>query len=149
MMTIDIRKLNAQKKYVGSMEFEYSAPETLIEIPFVKFVGPVKISFEYELYEDDSLEIRGTVSYRLEGQCSRCLKDAAQDVVGEINAYFENRKDFEDYGYTNGVVHLENAVEDAIMASMPFTLSCGVDCKIFRSNHRKRVNARKIEPYLS
>ena len=44
-MIIDIRKLNAQKKYSGSMEFEYSAPETLIEIPFVKFVGPVKIAF--------------------------------------------------------------------------------------------------------
>jgi uncharacterized metal-binding protein YceD (DUF177 family) len=57
------------------------------------------------------------------------LKDASQEVVGEINAYFENRKDFEDYGYTNGVVHLENAVEDAIMASMPFTLSCGEGCE--------------------
>ena len=92
MMNIDIRKLNAQKKYSGCMEFEYVAPETLIEIPFVKFVGPVKIVFDYELYEDDSLEIRGTVSYRLEGQCSRCLKDASQEVVGELNAYFENRK---------------------------------------------------------
>ena len=130
MMVIDIRKLDAQKKYSGNMEFEYSAPETLIEIPFVKFVGPVKVAFEYDLYEDDSFEIRGTVSYRLEGQCSRCLKDASQEVVGEINAYFENRKDFEDYGYTNGVVHLENAVEDAIMASMPFTLSCGEDCVV-------------------
>jgi uncharacterized metal-binding protein YceD (DUF177 family) len=129
MMIIDIRKLNAQKKYSGSMEFEYSAPETLIEIPFVKFVGPVKISFDYDLYEDDSLEIHGTLSYRLEGQCSRCLKDAVQEVVGEIDALFENRKDFEDYGYTNGVVHLENAVEDAIMASMPFALSCGETCE--------------------
>ena len=129
MMIIDIRKLNAQKKYSGNMEFEYSAPETLIEIPFVRFVGPVKVAFEYDLYEDDSLEIRGTVSYRLEGQCSRCLKDAAQDVVGEINAYFEDRKDFEDYGYTNGVVRLDNAVEDAIMASMPFSLSCGEECQ--------------------
>lgn len=129
MMIIDIRKLNAQKKYSGTMEFEYSAPETLIEIPFVKFVGPVKIVFDYDLYEDDSLEIRGTVSYRLEGQCSRCLKEAAQNVVGEINAYFENRKDYEDYGYTNGIVYLENAVNDAIMASMPFTLSCGEDCE--------------------
>ena len=129
MMNIDIRKLNAQKKYSGTMEFEYVAPETLIEIPFVKFVGPVKIVFSYELYEDDSLEIQGTVAYRLEGQCSRCLKDASQEVVGELNAYFENRKDYEDYGYTNGVVHLENAVEDAIMASMPFTLSCGDDCE--------------------
>lgn len=129
MMIIDIRKLNAQKKYSGTMEFEYSAPETLIEIPFVKFVGAVKIVFDYDLYEDDSLEIQGTVSYRLEGQCSRCLKEASQDVVGEINAYFENRKDYEDYGYTNGIVHLENAVNDAIMASMPFTLSCGEECE--------------------
>ena len=129
MMIIDIRKLNAQKKYSGSMEFEYSAPETLIEIPFVKFASPVKVVFDYDLYEDDSLEIRGTVTYRLEGKCSRCLKEASQEVVGELEAYFENRKDFEDYGYTNGVIHLENAVEDAIMASMPFTLSCGDDCE--------------------
>ena len=129
MMIIDIRKLNAQKKYSGSMEFDYSAPETLIEIPFVKFSAPVKVAFEYELYEDDSLEIRGTVSYRLEGQCSRCLKDAFAEIVGELGAYFEPRKDYEDYGYTNGVVDLTKAVEDAVMASMPFTLSCGEDCK--------------------
>ncbi|MBR2442177.1 MAG: DUF177 domain-containing protein [Clostridia bacterium] len=129
MMIIDIRKLNAQKKYSGSMEFDYSAPETLIEIPFVKFSAPVKVAFEYELYEDDSLEIRGTVSYRLEGQCSRCLKDAFAEIVGELDAYFEPRKDYEDYGYTNGVVDLTKAVEDAVMASMPFTLSCGEDCK--------------------
>lgn len=128
-MVIDIRKLNAQKKYSGSMEFSYAASDTLIEIPFVKFEGPVKVAFDYELYEDDSLEIRGTVTYRLTGQCSRCLKAAAQTVEGELNAYFENRKDYEDYGYTGGTVYLENAVEDAIMASMPFTLSCGEDCE--------------------
>lgn len=129
MMIIDIRKLNAQKKYVGNMEFEYSAPETLIEIPYVKFSAPVKISFEYEIFEDDAVEIRGTVSYRLEGQCSRCLKQAFGDVVGELDALFECRKDFSDYGYTNGVLDLTKAVDDAIMASMPFSVSCGDDCK--------------------
>ena len=128
-MLIDIRKLNAQKKYSGTMEFEYSAPDTLIEIPFVKFVAPVKISFEYDLYEDDSLEIRGTVAYKLEGQCSRCLKEASCEVEGELDAYFEPRKDYEDYGYTNGVVDLKKAVEDAIMASMPFSISCGDACE--------------------
>lgn len=128
-MIIDIRKLNAQKKYSGSMEFEYSAPDALIEIPFVKFVAPVKIAFEYDLYEDDSLEIRGTVAYKLEGQCSRCLKAASAEVEGELDAYFEPRKDYEDYGYSNGIVDLKKAVEDAIMASMPFTLSCGDDCE--------------------
>ena len=129
MMIVDIRKLNAQKKYSGSMEFEYSAPEDLIEIPFVKFSSPVKVSFDYDLYEDDSFEIRGTVSYGLEGKCSRCLKEAATNVEGELDAYFQCGKDVEDYAYTNGMVDLSNAVNDAIMASMPFSLSCGEDCK--------------------
>ncbi len=128
-MVIDIRKLNAQKKYSGSMEFEYAAPDTLIEIPFVIFSGAVKVVFDYDLYEDDAFEIRGKVSYRLEGQCSRCLKDASQEVEGELSALFETGKDYEDYGYTNGTVRLQAAVEDAIMASMPFALSCGEDCE--------------------
>ena len=133
-MLIDIRKLNAQKKYVGTMEFEYSAPETFIEIPCVKFAAPVKIVFEYELFEDNSLEISGTISYELEGQCSRCLKETKMQVEGEIDAYFENRKDYQDYGYTNGVVDITQAVEDAIMASMPFVLSCGEDCATISYN---------------
>ena len=129
MMIIDIRKLNAQKKYSGYMEFEYSAPETFIQIPYVKFAAPVKVSFDYELYEDDSLEIRGTVSYTLEGQCSRCLRETQEVIEGELDDYFEPRKDYEDYGYTNGMVNLTQAVEDAIMASMPYVLSCGEDCE--------------------
>ncbi len=128
-MIIDIRKLNAQKQYTGELEFEYSAPETLIAIPFVRFAMPVKVSFHYELYEDDSLEIRGTVSYRLEGQCSRCLTPATMDIQGELDAYFEERADYEDYGYSNGKVDVTKAVQDAIMLSMPFSLSCGEDCK--------------------
>ena len=129
MMIIDVRKLNAKKQYSGSMEFEYSAPETLIEIPFVKFSAPVKVTFDYELFEDDSMEIRGVVSYKLEGQCSRCLKDTIVSIEGELDAYFEPRQNYEDYGYMNGVIDLKKAVEDAIVFSMPFALSCGEDCE--------------------
>lgn len=128
-MIIDIRKLNAQKAYQGELHFEYSAPEKLIGIPFVKFSGPVKVDFSYELYADDALEIKGKVTYGIEGQCSRCLKDAAQAVEGELDALFEPGEDPEDYGYSGGIVRLEEAVEDAIMASMPFSLSCGESCE--------------------
>ena len=129
MMVIDVRKLNAQKKYSGRMEFEYSAPQELIGIPYVNFVAPVKISFDYELFEDDSLEIRGNVAFVLEGQCSRCLQSARNEVTGEIEAYFQPCKNGEDYAYSNGIVDLKRAVDDAIMACMPYTLSCGDDCK--------------------
>ena len=129
MMHIDIRKINAQKKYVGNMEFEYSAPETLIQIPSVQFNGPVKVTFEYELFEDDSIEIRGRVIYGLQGACTRCLKPILVNVVGDLDAYFEPRKDYEDYGYTNGKVDLTQAVEDAIMASMPYVILCQEECE--------------------
>ena len=128
MMTIDIRKLNAKKEYFGSMEFSYKAPEELIEIPFASFDGEVKVSFDYELYEDNSIEIKGKVAYRLVGQCSRCLKNACMQVEGELDAYFEPRKDAEDYSYFGGIVDLSKAVDDAIMSSMPFILSCEKEC---------------------
>ena len=129
MMIIDIRKLNAKKAYVGELHFDYEASEELIGIPFVKFAGPVSVDFSYELFADDALEIKGKITYRLEGQCSRCLHAAAQTVEGELDALFEPTSSPEDYGYTGGIVRLNEAVEDAIMASMPFTLSCGEDCK--------------------
>ena len=131
-MIIDVRKLNAQKKYSGTLEFEYEAPENLIDIPFVKFSSPVKIEAEYELFEDDSLELRGKVLYTLEGQCSRCLKETSERVEGELDAYFQPFKGGEDYAYSGGVIDLTNAVNDAIMSSMPRTLSCGENCQDIR-----------------
>ncbi len=131
-MIIDVRKLNAQKKYSGTLEFEYEAPENLIDIPFVKFSSPVKVEAEYELFEDDSLELRGKILYTLEGQCSRCLKETSERVEGELDAYFQPFKDGEDYAYSGGVIDLTNAVNDAIMSSMPRTLSCGENCQDIR-----------------
>jgi hypothetical protein len=132
MMIIDVRKLNAQKKYSGRLEFEYEAPENLIDIPFVKFSSPVKVEAEYELFEDDSLELRGKILYTLEGQCSRCLKETSERVEGELDAYFQPFKGGEDYAYSGGVIDLTNAVNDAIMSSMPRTLSCGENCQDIR-----------------
>ena len=129
MMIIDIRKLNALKKYTGTIQTEYVADVSLIGIPFVEFTAPVKVEFSYELYEDDSLEIFGKVKFTLKGKCSRCLKDATQDVEGDLEAYFQPVQDAEDYSYSGGRVDLTKAVEDAIMACMPYTVSCGDDCQ--------------------
>ena len=131
-MIIDIRKLNAQKKYSGELVFDYDAPETLIDIPFVKFSTPVRVDAEYDLLEDDSLELKGKISFCLAGQCSRCLKETSRQVEGDLDAYFEPRKDSEDYSYSNGRIDLKEAIEDAIMACMPFVLLCDEDCEGIR-----------------
>ena len=45
---------------------------------------------------------------------------------------FQPFEDGEDYSYSSGIIHLEDAVNDAIMASMPRTLSCGENCQGIR-----------------
>ncbi len=132
MMIIDIRKLNAQKKYFGELVFDYDAPETLIDIPFVKFSSPVKVQADYDLFEDDSFEVKGRISFDLLGKCSRCLEETSMHIEGEIDAYFEPRKDAEDYSYSNGRIDLTEAIEDAIMACMPFLLLCDENCEGIR-----------------
>ena len=132
MMIIDIKKLNVQKSYFGEMEFSYEAPVSLLNIPMAVFDGPVCVKFEYDLYEDNAFEMRGTVSYKLKGQCSRCLKDVTVAVVGELNALFEPKKDAEDYSYFGGVVDITQAVEDAVMLSQPYTLLCEEPCEGIR-----------------
>ena len=129
MMVIDIRKLNAQKKYSGELVFDYDAPESLIDVPFVKFASPVKVEAFYDLLEDDSLELKGKISFVLKGKCSRCLSNASMRVEGELDAYFEPRKDAEDYSYTNGRIDLREALEDAVMAAMPYVVLCKKDCE--------------------
>lgn len=132
MMIIDIRKLNAQKCYYGEMQFSYAAPAEILSIPYAKFDGPILVEFEYDLYEDNAFEIRGKVRYKLKGQCSRCLKDVQTSIEGELNALFEPKKDAEDYSYFGGMVDLTEAVKDAVVFSLPFSLSCETDCEPIR-----------------
>ena len=77
MMLIDIRKLNAQKKYAGSLEFDFDAPETLIQIPFVKFSLPVKVEFDYEIFEDELI----IVSLFLK-KCRLCIR---MGIIQEVS----------------------------------------------------------------
>ena len=129
MMVIDIKKLNAQKSYYGEMKFSYNPPEELLNIPFAEFDGSVSVEFEYDLYEDNAFEIRGKIVYRLKGQCSRCLKDTEMSIEGELNALFEPKSDAEDYSYFGGIVDITKAVQDAIVFSLPFSLSCKEECE--------------------
>lgn len=127
-MIIDVRKLKAQKQYSGTLEFSEKGKAEWIDIPFVAFASEISVKADYELYEDDSLELKGKIRYLLKGQCSRCLGDATKAVEGEIDAYFQPTKDAEDYSYSGFTISLDQAIADAVMASMPRVLLCKEDC---------------------
>lgn len=121
---IDVRSLVANKIYTGSFSFDYEAAENPA-IPFVEFAAPVKTELSYEIFEDNTVEVRGRFTFTLKGACSRCLSEAQQTFTEEFEGVFEPGKgDGETYGYLNSVV-LDEFLRESLVFALPPILLCG------------------------
>lgn len=121
---IDVRSLVANKTYAGELSFEFEAVD-LLDIPFVEFSSPVKAELGYEIFEDNSVEVRGRFTYSLKGACSRCLSETQKTFTAEVEGVFEAGKgDGESYGYINSV-DLGEFLRDSLAFALPSRLLCG------------------------
>ena len=127
-MEIEVRKLNALKKYEGVFEYEYEPPEGSCLVPLCKIEGKVKVSGKYEIYEDDSVGITLTVNYKIVGQCSYCLSEAQQEVSFTQEILYVTEKDDDNYYYDGIKLYLKPAVDDAILISQPNIILCREGC---------------------
>ena len=128
---IDVRKCNAEGKYTGTLDFEFEGDASLIDIPFVSFSTPVRAVLDYEIFEDNSVEVRGELSFTLEGACSRCLKPTKEHIVSEAEALFVpkgGKAEEEDYTYRNGIVDLGEFLRDTVLFALPSALFCAEGC---------------------
>lgn len=124
-MIIEVKRLISKKVYEGKFSFEYTPSQDKILIPLCRFDGDVKVTGGYEIFEDGSVEVTFNVAYRIVGQCSYCLEDAASDISYDFAATFTTDKDnYDDYYYDGYKVDLTTAVNDALLASQPDTLLC-------------------------
>lgn len=129
-MILDIKRFIALGKYVGNFSYEYLPPENLCLVPMCCIDGAVKVEGEYEIFEDDGVAIRLTVSYKISGQCSYCLEKAEKQVTYTTDIEFVIQKDDEDKYYYDGIrLNLKSAVDDAILIGQPHILLCKEDCK--------------------
>ncbi len=128
-MELEVKKLNALKKYTGTFDFDYSPESNLCLLPFCKIDGAVKVSGEYEIYEDDCVGVNLCISYKIVGQCSYCLSDAQDKINFTSEILFVPEKDDDNYYYDGIKINLKTAVDDAILISQPSVLLCKPDCK--------------------
>lgn len=127
---IDVRRALAMKQYHGSLSFECEADDSLLDIPLVSFSSAIRVALEYEIGGDGKTEVRGSVTFSLKGECSRCLSEAERTYVGELYAVFEEGAgDGETYGYRN-VIKLDEAVRDAVVFALPGTFLCSDECRV-------------------
>ena len=116
--------------YTGELKFGFEAEQDLLDIPYVKFASPVQAELKYEIFDDDSVEVKGRISYTLKGLCSRCLSEAQQEVVYEAEGVFVPAEpQDEEYSYSNGCVRLEEFLRDSVLFSLPQTLLCAACAK--------------------
>ena len=127
-MKIEVKKLNALKKYTGDFEFDCEPPEDACLIPLCKIDGKVHVKGDFEIYEDDSVGVNFTVSYRISGQCSYCLEKASADIEKAFEILFVPEDDPENYSYDGITINMETAVNDAILFSQPNIILCKEDC---------------------
>ena len=122
---IDVRGCIAKKMTEGTLTFSFEADKALLDIPFVKFAGPVQAELAYVIADDFSVQLTGKIGFTLQGECSRCLTKAAKDYVCDVEGLFERGKgDGESYGYTNGKVILDEFLRDSLMFALPSRLLC-------------------------
>lgn len=127
-MKIEVKKLNALKKFTGEFVFDYTPPQDVCLIPLCKIDGNVKVNGSYEIYEDDSVGVNLTVKYRISGQCSYCLEKAEKDVVKAFDILFVTDDGSDNYYYDGISIDLNTAVYDAILFSQPNIILCKEDC---------------------
>ena len=115
----------AKKQYEGELEFSFEAEEELLDLPFARFASEVAARLRFEIFEDDSVKVKGKLSFVLEGLCSRCLSSARQEIEREICAVFtaEEPKD-EEYSYERGTVDLSEFLRDSVIFALPTRLLC-------------------------
>jgi uncharacterized metal-binding protein YceD (DUF177 family) len=137
MMVIDVRKLNTLRKYNGELHFEVAANQNLVTVPMAEMISPIEVKGEYEIFTDDSVEIKGKARYLLRGACTRCLKRTEKWIEVEWDPCFvKGESDGETYHYDNDTLSLDQSVEDAVLLGMPYSFLCDEECKGIEYDHR-------------
>lgn len=132
MVGIDVREALARRNYEGELSVRFEGDDSLIDVPFVSFSSPVEAKLRYRIFENEEVEVKGSISFSLKGLCSRCLSETERSFSGEVDALFvpDPAEEGEDYGYTGGKVRLEEALRDALMFALPQRLECETECKL-------------------
>lgn len=89
---------------------------------------PVRLDLEAEAQASDII-VSGTIYVPWEGECRRCLEQAAGEVVVSVQEIFQPHPvDGETYPIDSGRIDLEPLVREAVLPNLPLAPLCREDC---------------------
>jgi len=141
-MIIDVKKLKRMGITDYEFELDYNPPQNLIPLPNTTFSGAVKVQGEINIYKDYILA-DADITFKLAGECSRCLEKSEVTIKCILDEKFLNVKSDTEYYYLNEMLDLSSAVNDLIIMNMPYIILCKEDCKGLCSKCGANLNKQK------
>ncbi len=126
-MVIDINLLKRQGKTSESFVFPFTVDKNLALSPDYEF-SDAEIRCEVVINDGD-VEVYGTIAYKVNGQCVRCLENASKQVEISFDEVFSERPQEDEYRFKSGRIDLSELVKDNVLFSQPTILLCKEDCK--------------------
>ena len=83
---------------------------------------------------------RGTVAYRVEHTCRRCLAAYEEDVELDVAALFEAKPDEESYPIDGDAIDLEPFLRDEALLAMPLLPQCPDGCDVVVTTPESDLN---------
>ncbi|MGE5329678.1 MAG: YceD family protein [Deltaproteobacteria bacterium] len=113
-------------------EFEFC--ERINDLEFaedgIKLLTPVKL-IGIIRNESGILKLNGTMDFKLELKCSRCLKELNKDFSLRVNESFSSAEGIPEdfYKFAGNEIDLTEMVLDVIITSIPMKSLCSEECK--------------------
>ena len=125
-MVIDINLLKRQGKTCEQLEFDFPIESEVNLCPDIrlesgKFIGEIVLK--------DKVYISGDIKVIARGECSRCLADAEEEILIEVDEVFSERPVDDEYRYKSGRVDLSEMIRDKLLSNQPTVILCSKDCK--------------------
>lgn len=127
-MIIDIKKIRLSGKDEQAFFFEYLPETDLVDIPNANLITPIKVSGTAYITGNHTLYIEGSVNFKIEGECTRCLNHAEKEFVIDFAENFDSETEGS-YPVVCDRVDLSVIVNDLIIMNIPVSFLCKEDCK--------------------
>lgn len=124
-MVLEIKRLLSKGEYSGNFSYEFLPQADSLLVPLCGVDGQVRVVGAYEVLDYGSVNVTFTLSYKLIGSCSYCLKEAVKEIEFSSDVLFVTDKDdLDNYYYDGNRLDLSKAVNDAMLFSQPSVLLC-------------------------
>ena len=117
------------KEYKKELIISESIDESYFkeENSLIEIISPINLELKLT-YNNNQINLKGKMSFKINTQCSRCLKQISKDIVFDLEEVFSKDEE-ESYNIVNNTIDILPVIYDNLYLQLPNKFLCNEDCK--------------------